>query len=177
MKKQQLAKSKKGNLIRSAIFILSACLTVSCTQSSSQKRFKLKDDSYKSDIRVTVSTGGRQVKNLNQDLVQRFETSESNVSLILAGWPGSFFSQIKGVEIFDAQGGHYGFKVTGCKHTCSKGLLSLEIGDIVTAVGKKSVRKTNDFLMFFRKLKDERFVSLTFLRKGKHRKHLYSISK
>lgn len=124
-------------------------------------------------FKVSVVTNGREVKDLNQDLVHRVAISRAQVDSILESWPAQFRKIGQTRDEYDSQGKYMGLRIAGPSTGAPVPVLGLRDRDVITAVGPKPVRAEGDMLALFKDLKQSGRATMTIERSGMPHKFLY----
>lgn len=126
-------------------------------------------------FKVSVTSGGREVKDFNEKLVQRVAIGPDQVEEVLKMWPEKVLVPFDGVAARDGRGKVMGVRV-GKMRSGSPTNLGLRPGDIVTAVNAKHASTVRDLGYLFVALREQKTASLTFEREGKPHKILYYVA-
>ena len=163
------------NTIRSRTFFANigllfvAPLLSSCSSSESPQWEVERDRRYE----VSVYSDGKQVKDFNKELGHRVELTPSVVSSMEQQGRRLPFD---GRSEHDARGNIVGIRIASTKQSVSPAFLGLREKDLITAVGLRRVRKSDDVRQLFSELAQSKTSTLTLERDGRAHKIIYYIA-
>jgi hypothetical protein len=132
----------------------------------------------KRNFQVSVKQDGQAVTSFSESLVHRFALSLEDASLIFGPAPEHMNFPYALKPKADLRGGIVGFEVietfeTRARLESGMSSLGLQIGDLVTAVGKMRITHEQDLWHIYDLLKLKKQASLTIERDGMPHKFLY----
>lgn len=122
---------------------------------------------------VTVSSGGKELRDFSAPLVHRVSLKKGTVAEILKFWPKRLDLPFDGTTERDNRGKVMGVRITSVKPKRDLKSLGLRKGDLLTAAEQKLMTTTRDFIQVFDALKQSGLGTVTLERDGKPHKILY----
>lgn len=125
---------------------------------------------------VSVSAGGREIRDFSTPLVHRLSLPSRAVDQMLKAWPDRVDVPFDGSTARDTRGKVMGVKVARLRSTQATELLGLRQGDIVTAVNAKRATTVRDMGVLLNELREKKSATLTLEREGRPHKILYYLA-
>jgi len=150
-----------------------AALLLSCAGPRKNPAARRPQAELLGDYRVSVSSGGREIKDFEKRLVHHIEIPRARVEEIVRPWPKGLNLALIGRVDKDMRGGVAGLKMRMGGSGVSGAELGLEDNDLVTAVETKRVTDVRGFYPLFAALLKDGKASLTFDRGGVPHKLFY----
>lgn len=152
------------------ILLLSSVISSGCSNSASTPKWEVqRGRSYD----VSVYSDGKEVKDFNKELIHRVELPARVVASL--SQQGSRLP-IDGRTERDGRGNVTGIRVITSKQGASPAVLGLRDKDLITAIGARRVRQTEDLRTLFTSLAKDKSTTLTLEREGRPHKILYYLS-
>lgn len=124
-------------------------------------------------FKVSVESGGQEIRDFEKSLVHRVVLSSAQVSSALSDWPQSIQLPLVTRPELDSAGGLKGFRVMNKLSTPGLSDLGLERGDVITGVGKRPIAELRELGVVFESVRENKLISITFEREGKPHKSFY----
>lgn len=166
--------SKNRTLFLSVVLsIASAALLLSCAGPRKNQAARRPQAELLGDYRVSVSSGGREIKDFEKTLVHYIEIPRAKVEEVVRPWPKGLNLGLIGRVDKDMRGGVAGLKLRMGGSGVSGAELGLQDNDLVTSVEAKRVTDIRGFYPLFAALLKEGKASLTLDRSGVPHKVFY----
>ncbi len=125
------------------------------------------------EFAVTVTSGGKELRDFSAPLVHRVSLNKQTVDEILKFWPKRLDLPFDGTAERDNRGKVMGLRITAVKPKRNINALGLRRGDLLTAAETKLIATPRDFIQVFDALKQSGLGTVTLEREGKPHKILY----
>ena len=160
----------KLSLSISGILFCTACLS-GCSAGGAKNEPEIVGRS--GDYAVTVSSGGKELRDFSAPLVHRVSLKKRTVEEMLKFWPKRLDLPFDGAAERDNRGKVMGVRITSIKPKRDLKSLGLRKGDLLTAAEQKLMTTPRDFVQVLDSLKQSGLGTVTIERDGKPHKILY----
>ncbi len=144
------------------LFIFAFCF-LSCASGKSAKKMP-----PLSEYKVSVESGGKKIENPSPDLLKRIRIRSSDIISVFGSGNAPKVPALSVVRAYDSRSQIMGLEIA---HRSSvSDALGLQAGDVLTAVGHKHLKNSDDLKYFGKLFHATNELSFTYERKGIARK-------
>ena len=135
-----------------------------------------------SDFKISVESGGVEVKDFTQPLVHHFQLSLVQIEDVVSEHQIILSSNNSKVDVgakpqLDGQGHVMGVVITSPNLENMLAPIGLQRGDLITAIGRRHFKDFSALTEIFVELDDKGLATLTFERQGVPHKNFYYLAK
>lgn len=167
LERKSVIECKKIFYFYSLVLLIGLCFS-SCSSSNSTNNDLRR-------YRISVSSDGRKVRNLNQRLIHEVDLPKSFVLRSAfakdLGMPFTLKTEV------DLRGHVAGLRVANTNYRSGSRSLGLLVGDLIMSSGKDYIRSTKDLNKFFARMLKDGGASLSVNRQGDAHKFIYTVVK
>ncbi|HMO18685.1 MAG TPA: hypothetical protein PKA63_10545 [Oligoflexia bacterium] len=156
------------------LLLLFFILSSSCTSLSSSRRSSANTKMPRfsdNEFKVSVETDGKKVNNPESRLIQRIRIRESDVVSVFGTGANPRVPSLNVKRVFDSRGSAIGLEIVQLTPLAKS--MGLQIGDILTAVGKIKLKREQDLVNFGKLFSGEPELSFTYERNGNPHKTIF----